>query len=273
VSHIRTRHQAHLHSQEQLVELVIEIPLLAQKLMQSFWPGPLTLIFKKSKKVSDLVTANLNSVAIRIPKNDIALKLLKEVGAPVAAPSANKFQSMSPTTAQAVESELGSTVTILDGGLCEKGLESTVVSLVGEPEVLRFGAVPVEDLEMVLGNKISVRTKAALETANQVAPGLLSFHYAPKTKLVFCEDLNEAEEHLKNKDAIALVFDNKLEQQINIETWVLSKSGKLEEAAQNLFKTLREIDSKSPSQIIAIAVPNEGLGRAINDRLKKAQHK
>lgn len=262
----------HIYSKEQLTELVAEIPAVAEVLMQSFWPGPLTLIFKKSKKVSDLITANMDSVAIRIPKNEIALKLLNEVGVPVAAPSANKFQSISPTTALAVQSELGTSLYILDGGLCEKGLESTVLSIVGEPQILRLGAVPVEDIEMVLNRKIQIQSKAISESANQVSPGLLSFHYAPKTKLVFCKKPSDAEMYIKTKNTVAIVFDSAAGRAFKIETLVLSKSGDMAEAAQNLFKTLRVADEKNYDCIIAMAVPEEGLGRAINDRLKKAHH-
>ncbi len=265
----------HLYSETQLRELVLEVSPTAQKLMNSFWPGPLTLIFKKSKKVSDLITAGLDTVAIRIPKNEIALELLKLTGLPVAAPSANKFQSMSPTTAQAVLEELGDQVgLIIDGGLCESGLESTVLSIIDEPEILRFGAIPAEDIEMVLGHPIKTANTRAQESARQMSPGLLSFHYAPRTRLVFCRTLEDAREHLTAENNVAIVFDNQQKKTLNSDqpVVVLSPLGDLKEAAQNLFIKLRQIDKQKPSLIIAIAVPTQGLGRAINDRLSKAQH-
>jgi L-threonylcarbamoyladenylate synthase len=263
----------HLHSESQLNDLVEEIPQIARRLMASFWPGPLTLIFKKSKKVSPLVTANLETVAVRIPKHEIALDLLLKVGEPVAAPSANKFQSISPTTAEAVQEELGEDLYILDGGMCEKGLESTVVSVVDKVTVLRLGAVPIEDIEMVLGAKIEVHAKNSNETENQVSPGLLNFHYAPKTKLVFCKTVEDARKQLGNLDC-ALVFDDQQKQSLGAKrVFVLSPQGDIQEAARNLFFKLREVDKMKPTKIVALAAPEKGLGLAINDRLSKAQQR
>lgn len=265
----------HIHSTQQLSSLVLEVSEIAQQLIQAFWPGPMTLVFKKSSLVEDIFTAQLPTVAIRLPKHPIARQLLEMLEFPLAAPSANKFQSISPTSAAAVEHELGDRVPIIvDGGPCESGIESTVISVVDKPVVLRLGAIPLEDIELVLGHKVEVSVSSK-ENENQVAPGLLSFHYAPRTPLTLVaniKDLNKDPELLN--EAHLLVYSNieKLKAPLGIPTHVLSPLGSMQEAGRNFFSLLRAIDQQRPARIIAVQLPEQGVGRAINDRLMRAQH-
>lgn len=272
----------HIADEKQLNEIAEEVPAKAKLLIKAFWPGPLTLVFKKKKNIDGLLTANLNTVAVRMPKHDIALEIIKKVNQPLAAPSANRFQSISPTTAEAVDKELGNKIAlIVDGGPCEQGIESTVVSCVDELKILRLGAVAVEDIEMTLGETVFFEKKEAKDhSVPQVSPGLLSFHYAPKTPLRLYNRLAELFQDLEQtpdlKTAAALILFSKKEAeqvQNKIQSiFVLSETGSLTEAAKNFFSTLRRVDERQPKYILALRVPEQGLGRAINDRLQKAQH-
>lgn len=268
----------HISSREELMGLVKEIPPVAETLMKRFWPGPLTLIFDKKDTVSDLITSGLKTVAVRMPAHPVARDLLKEVGQPIAAPSANKFQSISPTSAAAVEAELGESILILDGGPSDIGMESTVISVTGEPTVLRFGAVTLEQLTESLEDLPKVAREVGHEMAAQVAPGLLAFHYAPKTKLRFLDGIDQLNEvkDLERIGSYLLVFSNK-ERDFAIKknfgrVKVLSPNGDLKEAAKSFYSALREMDQMRPQIILAVKVPDRGLGKAINDRLRKAAH-
>lgn len=270
----------HLSSADQ-VEQVAEVAKrdLFDRLAKAFWPGPLTLVLPKKANVSNLVTSNLPTIAVRVPNHSVARALLDKVG-PLAAPSANRFQSLSPTTAKAVADELGEQVEIiLDAGPCKVGVESTIVSLVDTPRVLRLGGIPVEALEAVLGKPLEVVLPEERETLIQ-APGMMSFHYAPKKPLHVFEphalrvhiDLDPAEV----KSWGLLCFSPKSAEPFKAvgfqEVAVLSGAGDLEEAARNFFSTLRRLDQGGCSKIAALKMPETGLGRAINDRLQKAQH-
>jgi len=274
----------HIATPEQLSQIAI-LPSglaleMAETLMARFWPGPLTLVFKKKKSLSKLVTGGLDTVAVRIPQNLIALALIRNCDRPLAAPSANKFQSISPTTAEAVEKELGSEVLILDGGPCRVGVESTVLSLEsGEPVVLRPGGVSIEKLEYVLGRKVEIKTAGVGEI--KLSPGMMDFHYAPKKPLRLFK-LKELEFYLSKKKKeipqTALLCFSGAEQRKFSKTGflsisVLSPKGRLEEAAHSLFAKLRSLDEGGARGIFVLECPNEDLGLALNDRLKKAEHK
>ena len=166
--------------------LSADFPEDARLLASEFWPGPLTLVLPKRDVIPDLVTAGLPGVGIRIPRHPVAIELLKAAGCPVAAPSANPFGGISPTTAQHVADGLGQKVDcIVDGGPCAVGLESTVLSLMNDrPLLLRHGGCPVEDIERVIGAVEIARSDASQDDAAQPAPGMLSRHYAPGTRLV-----------------------------------------------------------------------------------------
>lgn len=264
----------HLANVEQLSEIVVDVPVAAEKLMQAFWPGPLTLLFRKRDIIPDLVTAGLETVAVRIPAHPLALELLQATDVPVAAPSANKFGLISPTTSQHVADQLRDEVDyILDGGPCTVGLESTIVSCLAKtPEVLRLGGLSLEQIEKVVGT-VTVRQASsdpghqAKESAAQLAPGMLKRHYAPRKPLMVVDSLDEIELH--PGDALLLPWELSNAPD-NLPTAILSTSKDLTECAAHFFSALRNLDSSEAQRIVAIRFPNEGLGRALNDRLERA---
>ncbi len=290
----------HVASVGQLDLIAESIPPVALKLIERFWPGPLTLIFKKTPLVNSILTAGLDTVAVRMPRNIIALALIKHSGTVIAAPSANKFQGLSPTTAEAVEESLGDKLElILDGGPSLIGLESTIVDISGDtPKILRWGGITKEELKAELGfdpedAAAGDRAKTTDEFIPQVAPGMLSFHYAPSVPLSVYASLVEVEKQMLRPDRkaaltlprVAWICFSSLEEKnlkaLGIQTiFALSKDGSMEEAAKNYFETLRKLDGKQKGlklrqfdQIYVLQLPNDGLGRAINERLRKAQHK
>jgi L-threonylcarbamoyladenylate synthase len=253
---------------------------MALKLMEKFWPGPLTILFEKLSRLPDVVTGGLSTVGLRMPQHIIARALIKNSGCPIAAPSANKFQSISPTTAQAVERELGGDIpVILDGGPCRVGLESTVLSLIDGPMILRPGGISREDIEYVLGVPVGTYEK---NKKTLLSPGLLDFHYAPKKplKLFSREELQKyvarRTVHKKIIHTALLCFskgDRRIFQKNEFfEIAILSERGSLSEAARELFGLLRKLDDGKSSAIFAIRCPDEQLGVALNDRLHKAEH-
>ena len=250
--------------------LVTRIPPLVLQLAERFWPGPLTLVLEKQSIVPDIVTAGMPTVAIRVPAHPVALALLQSAGCPIAAPSANPFGRISPTTAAHVREQLGDRVDmILDGGPCRVGVESTVLSLVEErPLLLRHGGVPLEDLEAIVGS-ITIAT-ASNDDVPQSAPGMLTQHYAPRTPLKIIIDWSTI---AGGKDVGVLLlrqFDRAGEFGA---AEVLSESADLTEAAANLFAAMRRLDSRGLRLILAELAPESGLGRAINDRLRRAAAK
>ncbi len=253
----------HTNSVEEITKYVEEIPAVAKKLMDTFMPGPLTLLLKKRSIVPDLVTSGLDNVAIRIPNHPLTLELLRELDFPLAAPSANPFGYISPTTAQHVYDQLqGKIPYILDGGPTGIGVESTIVGFEnGETVVYRLGGLAIEDIEKVTG-KIRLSLN---ESSNPKSPGMLKSHYAPKKRLTIS---NEIPSGKTNVGVIA--FDGYLQGVEEKNQILLSASGDLNEAAKNLFAAMRQLDGSGVDEIIAVKFPNEGLGRAINDRLKRA---
>jgi L-threonylcarbamoyladenylate synthase len=241
----------------------------ARKLALQFWPGPLTLVVKKRPSVPSIVTAGLETVALRVPAHSAALNLLRTAGCGIAAPSANPFGYVSPTEARHVEELLGGKIDmILDGGRCAIGLESTILSLSGPtPCILRAGGIPIEDLESILGKLENL----AYAEARPIAPGQLKKHYATQTCL---EIADETQENLKRNEKAGLLSMFPPEDPSRYAAVeVLSSSGDLREAAANLFRALRQLDVQSLDRIIARPVPEEGLGRAIMDRLRRCAAK
>jgi L-threonylcarbamoyladenylate synthase len=256
----------HIASPAHLKKLVKDIPSSARKLTEKLWPGPLTVVLFKEEHIPDIVTAGLPTVALRMPSHPMALSLIKESKCPIAAPSANPFGYLSPTTAEHVRGQLADQVDlILDGGPCPVGVESTIVSFSeNKPRLLRPGGVSLEEIESIIG-KVEINSIKD----RPVAPGMLPRHYAPRTPIVLDWD----EKHLdsyKGKKIGFLAFQepkNFLQFQ-HIE--VLSKKGDLREAAANLFSAIRRLDALDLDLILAEAVPEAGLGRAIMDRLRRA---
>ena len=230
----------------------------AEDMAAAFWPGPLTLVLplKAGAGLSDLVTAGLDSVAIRVPAHPVARALLREFGGPLAAPSANVSGRVSPTRAAHVLDGLaGKIAAVIDGGACAVGVESTILGLIGSPQLLRPGGIPLEALELALGMALPAGGSAAKPNA----PGQLASHYAPGAAVrldVLAELPGE----------VVLGFGPG---QADLN---LSRSGDLVEAAANLFHLLREADLRAgPGGAIAVRpIPERGLGRAINDRLRRA---
>ena len=254
----------HTHSFAEIEKYTINVPAKAKLLVDAFIPGPLTLLLPKVSSIPDLVTAGLPNVAFRIPNHPLTLELLKQLPYPLAAPSANPFGYVSPTTAAHVNQQLGSKIPyILDGASCNIGLESTIVGFDNEEVIVyRKGGISIEAIEEVVG-KVIVQTHS---DSNPAAPGMLKSHYAPNKKVVIYE--NSIQQDLKNTGAI--VFDRAIEG-IPIENQIfLSKSADLNEAARNIFGHLRLIENFNIDKIYVQLVPETGLGRAINDRIRRA---
>ena len=246
-------------------ELYAVITDTARLLAEAFWPGPLSLVLQKRPAcgIADLVSAGLDTIALRAPAHPVAQALLAEVKLPIAAPSANRSGRVSPTTAAHVEAELGELpAMILDGGPCPLGIESTVVSVIGlEPGLLRPGALPREAIELVLGRPLA-RAKANHRGAS---PGQLAIHYAPATPLRLNVTRPEAGDALLAFGPDTPDFDG--------PTRNLSRQGDLNEAAAKLFATLRELDQMGATAIAVMPIPAHGLGEAINDRLQRAANR
>jgi len=259
----------HFSSISEMEEAVTSFPSKAKKLARKFWPGPLTLVLPKKSIVPDEVTSGLNSVAVRIPRHPLTLKLLESLPFPLAAPSANPFGYVSPTSAIHVEDQLGDKIDyVLDGGDCSIGVESTIVSfLEAKPIILREGGVPREKIEEQIGSIDTV----AISASKPLAPGMMDSHYAPRVKLTLVKDLKK---YLSTNRIIEgsglLCFKDAIAHKSSVRCVVLSQKGSVEEAASNLFRILRSFDSNKVSHIYAEMVPNNGIGRAVNDRLQRA---
>lgn len=240
----------------------------ALKLAKAFWPGPLTLLLKKSDKVPDIVTSGSPLVAVRIPKHTLTLSLLRQLDYPLAAPSANPFGYISPTKAEHVEKQLGELVPyILDGGDCHIGLESTIVDCSEEKlKIKRLGGLSVQEIENCIGETIEIEISSG---SNPSAPGQLDKHYAPKTPFVIVEDLETQMLKFKDKKLAYLGF-GKIQTLDNLYILNLSQNSDLPEAAQNLFHYMRLLDQIGFDCILTMKVPDIDLGRAINDRMRRA---
>ncbi len=260
----------HLASVDQISDYTRNIPEKAHLLARHFMPGPLTLLLKKKDIIPDLVTAGSPLVAIRIPRHPVSQALLEQLSFPLAAPSANPFGYISPTTAQHVEQQLGELIPyILEGGPCEVGLESTIVGFEDEQVVVfRKGGIPIEAIESVAGQAI-VQTHSS---SNPSSPGRLESHYAPATPIVL-GDIPELYKSYVGKKIGIISFQNPYPNLAVSARVILSERGDYSEAAKNLFSGMRWLDEQSLDVIIANWAPEEHLGRAINDRLSRAAAK
>lgn len=253
----------HVRSAEAAEALVREVPQAARELMAAFWPGPLTLVLPKRALVPDVVTSGLDTVALRSPAHPLTARLLERLPFPLAAPSANLFGRVSPTTAEHVVEQLGDALEyVLDGGACEVGVESTILGWdAGRAVLYRPGGVPLEALEPYVGVLAPAATRST-----PAAPGMLAAHYAPRTPLV----VGAPEQLIANApgERVAVLAFRTPRAAFACRT--LSSAGDLREAARNLFAALRELDGCGADRIVAEPVPDLGLGRAINDRLRRA---
>ncbi|MEX0702937.1 MAG: L-threonylcarbamoyladenylate synthase [Planctomycetales bacterium] len=285
----------HVASADALGPLVAEFPRRARELAARFWPGPLTLVLPKTDRVPDLVTAGLPTVAVRIPDHPLALELLRAAEVPVAAPSANRFGRISPTRAEHVAEQLGDRIDyILDGGPCRVGVESTVLAVptrrVARPDqrerptrtdetavadserptLLRPGGVTVEEIEAVIGPIAAPSWEFSAEGEAAASPGMLSRHYAPRTPLAIRGAATASPNESPGARIGLLAFRPPVSTAGFAAVEVLSPTGDLREAAAEFFAAVRRLDALGLDRIVAESFPPEGLGRALNDRLRRA---
>lgn len=259
----------HTSSIERVGEFVESFPDPLYKLAKAFWPGPLTLLLPRKPIIPDLVTSGLERVAVRVPDHPLTNFLLASLDFPLAAPSANPFGYISPTSAKHVQDQLGEKIPyILDGGICQVGLESTIVGMEDDQLfIYRLGGLEVDEIEKVVG-PVHIKNHSS---SNPQAPGLLESHYAPR-KPFLLGDLDElVTNHLNGKKKFGVMSLSKSFEDVKVEHQKqLSKTGDLKEAAQNLFASMRYLDEQELEVILAEKMPAIGLGNAINDRLKRA---
>lgn len=238
---------------------------IIRQLTEAFWPGPFTIVLPKREAIPDIVTAGLQTVAVRMSANSIFAKIVAQFGRPIAAPSANRFGRISPTQASHVLDELdGRIPLIVDGGPTQHGIESTIVRIVnGSIEILRSGPVTAERLA-----EFAPIVERKSPNAS-IAPGQLPSHYAPGAKLVVVDEL-ESFSGPSDKRIAALSFHGSTASRRYWTTAQLSERGDLREAAANLFQRLRELDRQNPDLIVAELVSEQGIGVAINERLRRA---
>ncbi len=259
---------AHTDSLEKVQSYVTHIPDKAMKLADAFWPGPLTILLNKKDHIPDLLTSGLPNVAVRMPKHELTQELLQRLDFPLAAPSANPFGYVSPTTAQHVEDQLGTKIPyILDGGQCSIGIESTIIGFDEneKPIIYRLGGKKIDDIENIVGR---VKLKI-IHSSDPMAPGMLKTHYAPSKRLIIGH-LDMLIKRFQNRNFGVISYHQKFDDLPSDKQIALSPGKDLNEAARNLFGALRLMDQKNIDMIITERFPDEGLGQAINDRLKRA---
>lgn len=266
----------HCKDVTQVEKYAASFPEPLRRLADRFWPGPLTLILPKNSAIPDVVSSGLPTAGFRIPRHPLTLQLLNEIDFPIAAPSANPFGYVSPTSAEHVEDQLRDKIDyILDGGSSPVGLESTIVGMLedGQVCILRYGGIPVEQIEELAG---SVALKVA-SSASPLSPGQLDQHYAPHSTFIVCQNLDQALEMAGSYKRCGLITPSPLPEGKElpvsvVQHEVLSRDQNLDEAAQHLFAAIRSLDKGAFEAILAVKVADEGLGRAINDRLRRASH-
>lgn len=275
----------HIYDSNEVYNLAKEVPTAAQTLMKAFWPGPLTLIFKRSPIVPPVTVAGLDTIAIRMPKHKVALMLIKESKCPIAAPSANIAGRPSPTTAQHVLDDLDNHIdAVLDGGPTIVGVESTVLDLTADPpQILRPGGIPYEDLTSILSeitiNPVVTATRA-IPLGKVSSPGIKHKHYAPRADMIVVEGKLEAiedkinqlvESYRKKGKIIGILATNQTAKDYKADVVKsLGNRSDPKELARNLFGLLRSFDADGVDVIIAEGVPLKGLGLAVMNRLRKA---
>lgn len=274
----------HIAEKEEVHRLTKEIPKEAEKLMDKFWPGPLTLVLKKAKIVPTVTTGGIDTVAIRMPAYKIALALIKEAKIPVAAPSANSFGRPSPTSAEHVIQDLyGKIDAIIDGGETKIGVESTVLDLTTDPPtLLRPGGITLEELKEILG-KVEIHPTVKGKKVKEIvakSPGMKYRHYAPNASVIVVEGKYE-----RVKEKIQELVNKYRKRGKRVGVMVVSKNhsykadaikfmgSNFTAIARNLFKTFREFDKEKIDVIIAEGVDDRGLGLAVMNRLRKAAYK
>jgi L-threonylcarbamoyladenylate synthase len=254
----------HTHSIPEIGKYVSTIPAPLLQLMEQFMPGPLTVLLPRTSLIPDLVTSGMERVAFRIPAHPVALELLRSIDFPLAAPSANPFGYISPTSAQHVLAQLGGVIPyILDGGDCGVGIESTIVGIHGDDIVVyRLGGLAIEEIERIAG-PLHIQRHSSSDPAG---PGMLESHYAPRKPLII-GDISQLLSHYQDKKVAVLSY---YQQYDAAYQYILSADQHIETAAKRLFAGMRELDATDADLIIAESLPEGGLGRAVNDRLQRA---
>ena len=261
----------HVDSIDKMLRYVKEIPESAQVLMDAFWPGPMTLLLPRSADVPDLITAGHPSVAVRIPSHAIARAVLAQLDFPVAAPSANPFGYISPTSSAHVEKQIGWKIPyILEGGNCMQGIESTIIGFdAGHPVIYRLGSISVEEITQVVP-EVELRVKSE---SHPVAPGMLPYHYSPRTPMILAEDIEVPLRKFEGKRVGLITHSNSSERGENVTVIRLTVTDDLKEAGRNLYAAMQNLDARELDVIIAERFPERELGRTLNDRLVKASNK
>jgi len=268
----------HISCLDEILDLVTELPAIAIDLAHNFWPGPLTMVMKKSKKISDIVTSGLDSVAIRVPGHPVAQALIREAKTPIVAPSANLFTHVSPTNARHVIDDLkGKVDIIIDSGETAVGVESTVVDVTELPlRILRLGGTTVESIKKVTSKIVIANENDDVKKS----PGMLKKHYAPKARLILAKGKNEimvknilttASGYKKEGHKVGIISSQENSDKYgDFLVKIIGNAGDLETCAHNLYAQLRLLDEQRCDIIIAENFENKGMGRAIMDRLRRA---
>ena len=267
----------HLRTSQDLKLVARNIPQIAHQLIEKFWPGPLTLILKNKKIIPNIVSGGLNTVAVRMPDNKIALELIKKVGSPLAAPSANISGRPSGTDAKTVFEDFGNTIDlILNDGKTKIGVESTILDLtITPPAILRQGGVTIEEIRKNIPNVLIADSSLPTKGGTPKAPGMKYRHYAPKAPLVLTNNISEYLKTCSEKRVGILATQENIKHFTNIKKNIISMGSRknLKQCAQNLFACLRKFDKLDVKLIICEAFPKSGLGAAIMERLEKAEKK
>ena len=261
----------HLAERDWIPRVASDFPRAAHILADAFWPGPLTLVVPKTASVPDLVTSGLPSVGIRIPDHSLTRQALQLANLPIAAPSANPFGRLSPTTAEHVRQQLGDRIdAILDGGPCRVGIESTIIQVDGDRvTLLRPGGIPLESIESLVG-RVHLPSSSATAVERPAAPGMLASHYAPRTPLEIGTVI-PTKPNWPRAGLLAMSPPSDMSRYIAVE--ILAPDGDLTKATANFFQALHRLDASGLDGIFAQSFPDEGLGRALNDRLRRAAHR
>ena len=258
----------HIADIAQLTDIAKDIPNSAYKLAEAYWPGPMTIILPKKDCIPDLCTSALPSVAVRFPSHPIAQAIIKESGLPLAAPSANLFKHVSPTTAEHVAAQLADRIAgIVDGGPCSVGVESSIISLVGEPTVMRPGAITPEMFRKVLG-EVKIKESTSKPGQPMLAPGQCDTHYRPQVPLYYGE---VPAGYTLPEHTVRIAFGTQtgpIPATVN-----LSATGDMVEATSKLYAFMHDLDKSEYDLILVDPIPNTGVGMALNDRLKRASIK
>jgi L-threonylcarbamoyladenylate synthase len=258
----------HIADIAQLTDIAKDIPDSAYRLAEAYWPGPMTIILPKKDCIPDLCTSALPSVAVRFPSHPIAQAIIKESGLPLAAPSANLFKHVSPTTAEHVAAQLADRIAgIVDGGPCSVGVESSIISLIGEPTVMRPGAITPEMFKAVLG-EVKIKESTSKPGQPMLAPGQCDTHYRPQVPLYYGE---VPAGYMLPEHTVRIAFGSQagpIPATVN-----LSATGDMVEATSKLYAFMHDLDKSEYDLILVDPIPNTGVGMALNDRLKRASIK